>query len=122
MRLYDPTPWRRVYDEDHDFGSNNGPVVQGNFIKFQVIGGSQLGLWCWFWDNALGDWYRAMDLIFVTHAGVQALEYPRTLRVKHNSPEKVVLVVRMHDDATDDLDTYADIELTFLRGKRYFCG
>jgi hypothetical protein len=119
-RLYNPTPWRRVFDEDHDFGTV-GPVVQTNFLKFQSIEGSQLGIDVYFWDEGMSNWVLPMDRIFlVQEEDAQTLQYPRTLRIKHHSPERTSVIIRMHDDSAIDLDAYADIELTFLRGKRYF--
>jgi hypothetical protein len=105
--------WQRVLDPDHVFVGD--AVLQNGLIRLYADGGAQYGLKLYYYSGAA--WTVALNKIYnYLVSGATDLVYPQIRRVESITPERIILILRLTDTASDDADYYADVKLTLSRG------
>ena len=103
----------KVYDKDHTF--SNAVYLQNGLIQAQfpnALGGLIVyGYFSAAWNQLNSEFFPVLN------DDNEDLEYVSVQSIQSISPEKVEVVVRFKDDATEDTNYYMDAVVTLKRGQ-----
>ena len=120
VSLYDGDPDNggvKVYDIDHVFSGD--PYIKNGLVQLWVDELVQYGMKFYYWNGAAYVAPLQQTPYMLNSADVLTCLYPEMLKFEKISPERVVVLIRMHDTASADSDVFFDIRVTILRGKMY---
>jgi len=119
VKLFDGDPDSggvRVYSKDHTF-TDSEIYLQNGLVRLKidelVIDGFNLyGYYGSAWNLPID----RFNIVLVDDS--KDLRYPelKSIKTDPSNPEKIILTVRLHEDAVSDTDYYADIDVTMFRG------
>jgi len=115
MGSSDEDDWVRVFDPSHKFVGDC--VVENGLIRIRIYDSELCGFKLYFWNGS--SWSLELKEVRFT-LGTTVLKYPFFKELKSISTDEVKLKVKFADSSVDDVDYFAEVEVTLKRGQ-YSC-
>ncbi len=118
VEIYDGDPSAsgvKVYDVDHVFSGD--AYIRNGLLELHIDELIQYGMKLSYWTGAAYAQPLQQTPYLYNTPDLVACLYPELLKVINWGPEKVCVLVRMHDTATADSDSFFDIRISVYRGK-----